>query len=110
MRPRTKKKIAAVMLLHMLLKKQALIRRKRNERKRRFGVHPILRGRKQLGEFYTLYREERADPAKFFSCYRMSVADFDFLLSRTKCQLENRTRNHCDATAISAEQRPSDSD
>ena len=67
------------LLLLLLLKRR--IQRKANRYKKRFCTHPILKKRKQQGEYANLVREmQLVDHKSFFKYFRMSPATFEKLL------------------------------
>ncbi|KAH7703898.1 nuclease HARBI1-like protein [Aphelenchoides avenae] len=61
------------------------------QRKRRFGVHPILRKRKEQGHFYGLFKDLRGDPQRFHRFVRMDEARFMKLLGLIKHRLVKRS-------------------
>lgn len=60
----------------------ALVHRRGRLARRRWWVHPILRTRKQRGEFHVLVQELRLDTMLFEQYFRMPPAYFDELLSK----------------------------
>ena len=50
-------------------------------KKRRWGTHPILANRLSTGQFYIMFENHRMYPDKFQHYYRMSVSSFDELKS-----------------------------
>ena len=50
------------------------------ERKRRWGTHPVLCNHLSYGLFHTMFQYHRKYPDFFFQYYRMSVTAFDELL------------------------------
>ncbi|XP_068126508.1 uncharacterized protein [Hyperolius riggenbachi] len=67
---------------------------RRRPRTRRYWVHPILQQRRRKGQFWTLYRDLRQHPDKFFGYTRMSVGSFDCLLSKLKDALQRQDTNY----------------
>lgn len=68
-------------LVLLLREKKRLGRKAQRRRPRRFGVRPILLGRKEHGTFENLLKEARlSDPYIFFNFTRMSPVAFDQLL------------------------------
>lgn len=65
-------------------------RRRRQYRKKRYHIHPIVADRVTNGEFSTLFEKLRQDEEKFFNYFRMKVKTFVELLSK----LENHLK-HC---------------
>jgi hypothetical protein len=53
----------------------------------RVGVHDINRSRAVFGEVHHLFKGLRQDSARFSESLRMSVATFDYILSRVKHRL-----------------------
>jgi len=53
---------------------------KKRKIKRKYWVHPILRLRREEGEFHFLIKELWDYPERFSVYFRMSVAQFDALL------------------------------
>lgn len=56
-------------------------------------IHPLVQERTAAGAFYTLFQRLRADEAKFFNYFRMSVASFDNLLGRIRNQICKQDSN-----------------
>ncbi|CAL9705130.1 unnamed protein product [Knipowitschia caucasica] len=75
---------------------------KRKKRKRRYWVHPILRSRAERGEYHLL-TDLRGYPDRFKSTFRMSVAQFDALLTTLAPHIRKKTTNFRDP--IGPEQR-----
>ena len=59
-----------------------VLRRRRQQRQRIHWVHPIHRLRRTHGEFHRLVQELRLDNYQFQRYFRLSVEQFDDLLSR----------------------------
>ena len=70
---------------------------------RNIWVHPLNQERSRKGEFYTLYKDQRKFPERFFENYRMSVQQFDYLLGLVSPLIEGKSCNF--RTPISAEQK-----
>ena len=70
---------------------------------RNIWVHPLNQERSRKGEFYTLYKDQRKFPERFFENYRMSVEQFDYLLGLVSPLIEGKSCNF--RTPISAEQK-----
>jgi len=60
-----------------------LLRIRKDRRKKRHWVHPIVSKKLLIGEFYKLYEDLRNCWGKFFSYFRMSTESFDKLLVLT---------------------------
>ena len=60
---------------------------------REIWIHPLNEDRIEKGEFYNLYPDLRHYPAKFFQLYQMSVAKFDFLLTKLAPRLRKKATN-----------------
>lgn len=60
-------------------------------------MHPITKERKNMGFFYTLYKELVNDPEKFFNFIRMSEETFQELLLfiKDQCSKKNSTMREC---------------
>ena len=80
-----------------------LLYRKQNHQM--YLVHPINKNHQQFGEFYTLYKDLRKYLDRFYTYYRMSTEQFDYILDQTehlidkpntnwKCSISGR-RKHC---------------
>ncbi|KAH7693417.1 hypothetical protein AAVH_39547 [Aphelenchoides avenae] len=54
------------------------------QRKRRFGIHPILRKRKAMGHFHGLFKDLQGDPQRFHRFVRMDETRFNKLLGLVK--------------------------
>jgi len=54
-----------------------LLRIRKDRRKKRHWVHPVVSKRLLNGQFYKLYEDLKNSRGKFFSCIRMSVESFD---------------------------------
>jgi len=79
------------------IKKIALIlfnrrrrRRVRNIRERIYWIHPYIYNRKEIGDFYTLFKDLREHEDKFFMYFRMSMKSFDELHDRLKNTLQRQ--------------------
>jgi len=57
-----------------------LLRIRKDRRKKRHWVHPVVSKRLLNGQFYKLYEDLRNCRGKFFSYFRMSIESFDKLL------------------------------
>jgi len=57
-----------------------LLKRRKDRRKKRHWVRPVVSKRLLNGKFYKLYEDLRNSRGKFFSYFRMSVESFDKLL------------------------------
>jgi hypothetical protein len=57
-----------------------LLRIRRDRRKKRHWVHPVVSKRLLNGQFYKLYEDLRNSRGKFFSYFRTSIESFDKLL------------------------------
>ena len=67
---------------------------KREKRKRKYLVHdPILRLRREEGEFHLLIKELRNYPEQFKIYLRMSVEQFDALLAILEPHIKKKTTN-----------------
>lgn len=58
----------------------ALLLARYRQSRRRFGIHPINRGRFQHGEYHHLMPKLREHPDRFREYFRMPVEQFDLLL------------------------------
>ena len=74
----------------------------KGRRKRKFLVHPINGERYRYGHYFTLYKQLREDPEKWFNYFRMSMNSFDELLSCVKGHIKHQDTNM--RTAISLEE------
>ena len=54
----------------------------RRQKYRRYWVHPINQSREQFGEFHRLYKDLRKYPDRFYTYYRMSMEQFDYILAQ----------------------------
>jgi hypothetical protein len=61
--------------------------------KRSVGVHDINRSRAVFGEVHHLFKELRQDSARFFLVSAYVLATFDYILSRVKHRLQNKSTN-----------------
>jgi hypothetical protein len=61
-----------VVLLVLLQKKL-----KKNKRKHKFWIHPLLNSKQEHGMFYTPLNNLRNDESKFLNYFRISVVSFD---------------------------------
>ena len=71
----------------------ALFLLKKRKRKRKYWVHPILRLRREEGEFHLLIKELRNYPKRFKIYLRMSVEQFDALLAILEPHIKKKTTN-----------------
>lgn len=74
----------------LLLDEEELEMNNCRKRKRRYWVHKMLKKRNEEGEFATLHPELLEDQTKFFQYYRMSMAEFDHLLSQIREPLQKQ--------------------
>lgn len=58
------------------------LRKRRNRRRRKYHVHPILVDRLLEGEFCKLFSRLQEDEEKFFDYFKMSIKSFDELQAR----------------------------
>jgi len=58
-----------------------IIRHRKNQRKRKYWVHPLISERMNKGKFTLMFEELRSYPEKFFGYFRMSVTSFDELIT-----------------------------
>lgn len=65
-------------------------RRIKRRRNRLIWVHPINEMRKEVGIFYTLFKQLRQDDTKFFNYFRMSITSFDELHGRIKDSIQRK--------------------
>ena len=63
---------------------------------RDFWVRPINQDRYLKGEFFTLYKDLREYPDKFFRWYRMSIKQFDYILEKVQLVLQKENNNYQD--------------
>ena len=70
---------------------------------RDFWVHSINKDRHLKGEFFTLYKDLREYPDKFFRWYRMTIEQFDYILEKLRPVLQKDNNNYWDS--ISPEER-----
>ena len=54
----------------------------RRQKHHRYWVHPINQSRQQCGEFHTIYKDLRKDLDMFYTYYRMSTEQFDYILAQ----------------------------
>ena len=54
----------------------------RRQKHCRFWVQPISQSCQQFGEFHTLYKDLRKYPDRFYTYYRMSTEQFDYILAQ----------------------------
>ena len=54
----------------------------RRQKHCRYWVHPINQSCQQFGEFHTLYKDLRKYPDRFYTYYRMSTEQFDYILAQ----------------------------
>jgi hypothetical protein len=67
--------VILLVLLHKKLKK--------NKRKHKFGIHPLLNSKQERGAFYTAFNSLRNDDSEFLNYFRKSIISFDELLQHT---------------------------
>lgn len=60
---------------------------------RRFWVHPLNKARKKCGEFYTKFGRLRQHEDVFYEYFRMSIAQFDYLLKLVTPRIEKQITN-----------------
>ncbi|KAH7711063.1 nuclease HARBI1-like protein [Aphelenchoides avenae] len=65
---------------------------RQRQRKRRFGIHPILRKRKEFGHFHGLFKDLQGDAQRFHRFVRMDAERFNKLLGLVKHRLVKRSR------------------
>ena len=53
----------------------------RRQKHHRYWVHPIDQSHQQFGKFHTLYKDLRKYPDRFYTYYRMSTEQFDYILA-----------------------------
>ena len=58
-----------------------LLKNRKEKRRRKYWVHPVISHRLLKGQFYTLYEGLRAYPEKFSNYFRMTCGSFDELLT-----------------------------
>lgn len=61
-----------------------IIRHRKNQRKRKYWVHPLISERMNKGKFTLMFEELRSYPEKFFGYFRMSVTSFDEQITSLK--------------------------
>ena len=71
----------------------------KRKRKHKFWVHPILLKRKTLGSYHHLVQELQLHGTKFQEYFRMSVTQFEELLSVVGPHLQKTARNREPITA-----------
>ena len=54
----------------------------RRQKDHRYWVHAINQSHQQFGEFHTLYKDLRKYPGRFYTYYRMSTEQFDYILAQ----------------------------
>ena len=52
----------------------------RRQKHHRYWVHPVNQSHQQFGEFHTLYKDLRKYPGRFYTYYRISTEQFDYIL------------------------------
>lgn len=83
----------SVALLLLLLRRRLITVNQQLRRPKRFGVHPILQGRKEQGFYDNLLREARlSDPYLFYNFTRMTPSSFDKLLGIVGPYLKKTSR------------------
>jgi len=65
----------------ILLRKKLLLINRRKNTKRACWIHPINKQREALGLFGNLIQELKKDNDRFFQYFRMSVTNFNYLLT-----------------------------
>lgn len=71
--------------------------KKTPRRRRRFGVHKMLKRRKEHGEYWTLFRELLDDEEKFYQYFRMPQHEFNILLSKIQVQITKKNTSFGEA-------------
>ena len=89
-----------LVLMYLLRKRRASLKRKF---RRKYWIHPILRDRSLHGMYFTLFPELRNNPGKFYNYFRMSIENFDYLVSKLKPKIKKR--NTLMRSSVSAEER-----
>ena len=54
----------------------------RRQKHHRYWVHPINQSHQQFGEFHTHYQDLRKYPDRFYTYYRISTEQFDYILAQ----------------------------
>lgn len=58
------------------------------DQKRQYWVNDIYKSRDKDGEYFTLCKELKRQPKKFFEYFRMLPSTFEYLLNKTHDKLE----------------------
>ncbi|KAF9424298.1 hypothetical protein HW555_000437, partial [Spodoptera exigua] len=66
---------------------------RRQRRRKRLWLNPIVQRRSTVGAFTTLMQQLRNDPQKFFNYFRMTIPTFDNLLKKVEKDLKKRDTN-----------------
>ena len=75
----------------------------RMEKHHGYWVQPINQSHQQFGEFHTLYKDLRKYPDRFYTYYRMSTEQFDYILAQIEHLIYKPNTNwQC---SISAEEK-----
>jgi hypothetical protein len=53
---------------------------KKNKRKHKFWIDPLLNSKQERGMFYTAFNDLRNDKSKFLNYFRVSIVSFDEML------------------------------
>ena len=75
----------------------------RRQKHHKYWVHPINQSHQQFGEFNTLYKDLRKYPDRFYTYYRMSTEQFDYILAQIKYLIYKPNTNWW--CSISAEEK-----
>ena len=75
----------------------------RRQKYHRYWVHPINQSREQFGEFHMLYKDLRKYPDRFYTYYRMSTDQFDYILAQIEHLIYKSSTNW--RHSISAEEK-----
>lgn len=86
-------------MIAVLLDEEEAERRKRN----RIWMKEMLRKRKNIGEYHTLYRQLEDDESCFYKYFRMSKYQFYILLQKIEIQIQKQ--NTTFREAISAKEK-----
>ena len=63
-------------------------RKRRNQKKRRVWIHPVLQERSVKGHFKNLFEDLLNDEVKLYNYFRMSISTYHDLLTRLKGDLQ----------------------
>lgn len=66
----------------------------RKSKRRRVWVHDILQRRRQLGEYHHLIQELRLDDGRFQRYFRLTVSQFEDLLTRIGAKISRQDTNY----------------